>query len=191
MEVPENISVKEYFEEIVPKMAEEQLSKVTATGMEGTLFTVEFDVKGDQTYVYGITAKDAKEISVAEGAMENPMLKVVLSEDIWRKAVTGKMEGAMDMFTDLGQSANRKRYDALMSTKGTMNLEITLDDGSVAEITVVFNGAESPQVTFKAALEDWAKIQSGELAGPTAFMTGKMKIDGDMPFAMALGNLMA
>jgi putative sterol carrier protein len=33
-------------------------------------------------------------------------------------------------------------------------------------------------------------VASGELAGPTAFMSGKMKIDGDLPFAMALGNLM-
>lgn len=191
MDVPENVSVKEYFEEIVPKMAEEQLSKVTASGMEGTVFTVEFDIQGDQEYVYGITVKDAKDVAITEGSLENPMIKVKISEDVWRKAVTGKMEGAMDMFMDLGQNANRKRYDSLMSVKGTMDLELTLDDGSTAELSVVFNGTESPQVTFKTSVEDWAKISSGELAGPTAFMTGKMKIDGDMPFAMALGNLLA
>ncbi len=191
MDVPENVSVKEYFEEIVPKMAEEQLSKVTASGMEGTVFTVEFDIQGDQEYVYGITVKDAKDVAITEGPLENPMIKVKISEDVWRKAVTGKMEGAMDMFMDLGQNANRKRYDSLMSVKGTMDLELTLDDGSTAELSVVFNGTESPQVTFKTSVEDWAKISSGELAGPTAFMTGKMKIDGDMPFAMALGNLLA
>ncbi|MEW6553403.1 MAG: SCP2 sterol-binding domain-containing protein [Actinomycetota bacterium] len=190
MDVPENIGVKEYFEEVVPKMVDEQLSGSAITGMEGTEMSVEFDIQGDQEYKYGITVKDAKELTVSEGALDSPMIKVVISEDVWRKAVTGKMEGAMDMFTDMSQNANRKRYDTLASTKGTMNVEMTVPDGSVADLKVVFNNADSPQVTFKIALEDWAAMQRGELAGPTAFMTGKMKIEGDMPFAMSLGNLM-
>jgi putative sterol carrier protein len=189
--VSENVTVKEYFEEYVPKLVEEQLAGSPISGMEGTVFTVEFDIKGDQTYVYGITVKDAKDLAVSEGPLENPLIKVELSEDVWRRAVTGKMEGAMDTFTDMGQAASRKRYDALVSTKGTMNVELSLPDGSTADIKVVFNGADSPAVSLKAALEDWAKIQSGELPGPMAFMQGKLKIEGDMSFAMALGNLMA
>lgn len=189
--VSENVTVKEYFEEYVPKLVEEQLAGSPISGMEGTEFTVEFDIKGDQTYVYGITVKDAKDLTVSEGPLENPLIKVELTEDVWRRAVTGKMEGAMDTFTDMGQAASRKRYDALLSTKGTMNVELSLPDGSTADIKVIFNGADSPAVSFKAALEDWAKIQSGELPGPMAFMQGKLKIEGDMSFAMALGNLMA
>ncbi len=191
MDVPENISVKEYFEEIVPKMVEEQLSGTSISGMEGTVFTVEFDIQGDQTYIYGVTVKDAKDLTVTEGPLENPLIKAELSEDIWRKAVTGKVEGAMDAFTNMAEVANRKRYDALVATKGTMNLELALPDGSTANIKVVFNNADSPSVTFKAALEDWAKVQSGELPGPMAFMQGKLKIEGDMSFAMSLGNLLS
>jgi putative sterol carrier protein len=190
MEVAENISVNEYFEEVVPKMVEEQLSGTTMTGMDGTVFAVEFDVKGDQEYAYGITVKDGKDLEVTEGSLESPMIKVVLSEDVWRKAVTGKMEGAMDMFTDMSQTATRGRYDAMSSVRGTMNLELGVPDGSQADLKVVFNDASSPEVTFKIGLEDWALMQKGELAGPTAFMTGKMKIEGDMAFAMSLGNLM-
>lgn len=190
MDVPENVSVKEYFEEVVPKMAGEQMAGVSTAGMEGTVFTVEFDIKGAETSVYGITVKDAKELNVSEGALDSPMIKVEVDEDTFRKAVTGKMEGAMDMFTDIGQSANRKRYDTLNSTKGTMTVELALPDGSTANMKIQFNGAASPEVTFKVALEDWALMQKGELAGPTAFMSGKLKIEGDMPFAMSLGNLM-
>ena len=50
-----------------------------------------------------------------------------------------------------------------------------------------------PKRTLRAlaqAAEDWAAMASGELPGPTAFMSGKLKIEGDMPFAMSLGNLM-
>jgi putative sterol carrier protein len=191
MDVPENIGVKEYFEEVVPKMVEEQIAGVAAAGMEDTVFTVQFDVKGDETNVYGITVKGAKDLEITEGSLENAMIKVEVEEDVWRKAVTGKLEGAMDMFTDMSQTANRSRYDALQSTKGTMSVEMAMPDGSTAVLKIVFNGADSPAVTFKVALEDWAKMQSGELAGPMAFMQGKLKIEGDMPFAMSLGNLMA
>ncbi|MFW6113800.1 MAG: SCP2 sterol-binding domain-containing protein [Actinomycetota bacterium] len=188
MDVKEDVTVKEYFEEYVPKIFEEQMSRVSVSGMEGTVFTVEFDVDGQS---YGLTIKDAKELEVSEGPLESPMIRVELSEDIWRKAVTGKMEGAVDMFTEMGQMANKQRYEALASTEGTMKIELSLPDGSEADINVVFNGAEKPHVIFKAALEDWAKVASGEMPGPTAFMSGKLKIEGDMPFAMSLGNLMA
>lgn len=188
MDVKEDVTVKEYFEEYVPKIFEEEMSKTSISGMDGTAFTVEFDVGGQ---AYSLTIKDAKELEISEGSQESPMIKVELSEDIWRKAVTGKMEGAVDMFTEMGQMANRQRYDTLASAKGAMKLELEMPDGSQADIKVAFNGAESPQVTFKAALEDWAKVASGEMPGPTAFMSGKLKIEGDMPFAMSLGNLMA
>jgi len=184
------ITVKEYFEEEVPKVFEEQMAKTQVAGMEGTVFTLQFDIVGDETQSYGLTIKDAKEMEVTAGPLEDAMIKVVLAEDVWRNAVTGQTEGAMDMFTDMGQVASRQSYDTLQNTKGTVDIVLTMPDGSVTETKMVLNGADTPQVTLKAALEDWVKMQSGELPGPTAFMSGKLKLEGDMPFAMSLGNLM-
>lgn len=189
--VSENIAVKEYFEEIVPKIFEEQMASSPIGGMEGTEFTVQFDIKGDQEQTYGITAKDAKDLKVTAGSLDSPLVRVELSEDVWRKAVTGKMAGSVEMFTDMGQMADRKRFDALKSTKGAITLNLTLPDGSIANIRIVLNNSESPSVAFAAAADDWAKVATGEIPGPTAFMSGKLKIDGDLPFAMQLGNLMS
>jgi putative sterol carrier protein len=184
------VTVKEYFEEEVPKIFEEQMAKTQVAGMEGTVFILQFDIVGDETQSYSLTIKDAKELEVNPGPQENAMLKVVLAEDVWRNAVTGQTEGAMDMFTDMGQVASRQSYDALQGTRGTVDIELTMPDGSVTQTKMVLNGADSPQVTLKAALEDWIAMQKGELAGPTAFMSGKLKLEGDMAFAMSLGNLM-
>jgi putative sterol carrier protein len=189
--VSEEMGVEEYFEEFVPKMFAQQAEGVTVSGMEGTVFTVEFDISDGETHIYGITVRDAREIEVSQGAVENPMVRIELSEDVWRKAVTGQMAGALDMFTDTAQMADRRRYDGLASTKGTMNLRLSMSDGTVAYIKVVMNGAESPEITFGASIEDWAQIATGKLTGPSAFMSGKLKMDGDMTFAMALGNLMS
>lgn len=52
---------------------------------------------------------------------------------------------------------------------------VTVGDGD-AECTVVVSA------------EDFAEIVSGDLSPTTAFMTGRMKIDGDMGAAMALSQ---
>lgn len=191
MEVSEDVTVKEYFEDYVPKIFAEQVSSVDSSDMEGTEFTVQFNIQGDEKQTYGIIVKDARELEVVAAQVENPVITIGLSEDAWREAVTGKLEGAVDAFTDMGQMTSRTRYDMVKDTKGTMNLELARPGGPALEFKVTFNGAGSPSTTFKASLEDWVKISKGELAGPTAYMSGSLKIEGDLPFAMALGNLVS
>jgi putative sterol carrier protein len=45
--------------------------------------------------------------------------------------------------------------------------------------------------TIKTSWEDWQKMAAGELDGMTAFMTGKLKIEGDMSNAMQLQGVLA
>ncbi|MBK5093614.1 MAG: SCP2 sterol-binding domain-containing protein [Actinobacteria bacterium] len=191
MEVGEDVTVREYFEEHVPKIFEEQVSGISSSGMEGTDFSVQFDISGAEKQTYGIIVKDAKELEVVSGPIKDPIVTLELSEDAWREAVTGKLEGAVDAFMDMGQMANRTRYDLIKDTKGTMGLLLSRPGGTDLEFKVIFNGAESPKTTFKASLEDWVKISRGELEGTAAYMSGSLKIEGDLPFAMALGNLVS
>jgi len=48
---------------------------------------------------------------------------------------------------------------------------------------------ENPTVTIKMADDDLVNLMTGELDGMTAFMTGKLKLDGDMMLAQRLGTL--
>ncbi len=48
-------------------------------------------------------------------------------------------------------------------------------------------GDEEADVTLSAAQEDFEAILAGELNPTTAFMTGKLSVDGDMGAAMRLG----
>lgn len=45
--------------------------------------------------------------------------------------------------------------------------------------------------TIKVAWDDWEKMAKGELDGMTAFMTGKLKVEGDMSNAMQLQGVLA
>ncbi len=45
---------------------------------------------------------------------------------------------------------------------------------------------EDPHVTFSMAGEDCVKVLNGELSGPAAAMSGRIKISGDIGLAMQL-----
>jgi len=188
MEIPENVGVKEYFDEYAPKVFAEQTGGGAVLGMEGTEIKVQFDIADGAQQTYGLIVKDAKELEVKEGPIDAPTVKLGMSEEVFRRAVTGKLQGATDRFTDVSQ-ITRNRYDQLQSTKGTLVLDLSTSEGGNAEVKVTFNGADSPATTFRCSAEDWVAMNNGELAGPTAFMSGKLKIEGDMPFAMSLASL--
>lgn len=45
--------------------------------------------------------------------------------------------------------------------------------------------------TIKVAWDDWQALSSGQLDGMTAFMQGKLKVEGDMSNAMQLQGILA
>lgn len=63
---------------------------------------------------------------------------------------------------------------------------IVIDNG---QCTVHEGVAPSPDVNLKMADEDLAALLKGEMNGVTAFMTGKLKLEGDMMLAQRLPSL--
>ena len=45
--------------------------------------------------------------------------------------------------------------------------------------------------TIKIAWDDWQSMADGQLDGMTAFMTGKLKVEGDMSNAMQLQGVLS
>ena len=54
---------------------------------------------------------------------------------------------------------------------------------------VIPGGVEKPDVTFTVSGKDWLAITEGKLDGMNAFLTGKLKVNGDMMLAMKLQSL--
>jgi putative sterol carrier protein len=65
---------------------------------------------------------------------------------------------------------------------------VVLLDGAGQQISEEDGEADT---TIKVAWEDWEQMASGQLDGMTAFMTGKLKIEGDMSNAMQLQGVLA
>ncbi len=58
------------------------------------------------------------------------------------------------------------------------------------EIKIEKGKAEAPKLTITQSVTDWREINMGRLNPQMAFMSGKLKISGDMSLAMKLGSIM-
>ena len=65
---------------------------------------------------------------------------------------------------------------------------VILLDGAGEQVTEEDGAADT---TIKVAWDDWQAMAAGQLDGMTAFMTGKLKIEGDMSNAMQLQSVLA
>lgn len=190
--IPADIAVDEFFESFVPVTFDAVVSSGPVPGMEGTVFTLQVDLTGDGGAVYGITVRDAREMSVTRGPLDAPMLRVVAPYFAWRAGISGEIKGA-DLLANPARFASmvdRAMYESALATRGTVIFKPLLGEGLEVAIRIIFNGAEQPSVTLSAAPEVLFSMSTGELNGPEAFLQGKLKIDGDITFAMRLNEFM-
>ena len=76
------------------------------------------------------------------------------------------------------------QYDVSGEGGGTWNAVIK--DGAC---TVNQGAAPTPNLTLQIAAQDWLDMLSGKQSGQMLFMSGKLKIKGDMGLAMKLGSM--
>jgi len=67
---------------------------------------------------------------------------------------------------------------------GTWYVNIANGDAQVTE-----GMADNPTIVLTASAEDWLEMINGKMNGQTAFLTGKLKIQGDVTLAMKLESL--
>jgi putative sterol carrier protein len=61
-------------------------------------------------------------------------------------------------------------------------------DGAASQVTEEDGQADT---TVKVGWDDWQQLASGQLDGMTAFMMGKLRVEGDMSNAMQLQGVLA
>ena len=90
------------------------------------------------------------------------------------------LESRIDPARAKGMNAS---YKFVIDGAGTWNVDV--DDGRV---TVTEDGGEA-DTTITAAAETFTKIANGEQNPTAAYMSGKLKVNGDMGQAMKLQKL--
>ena len=65
---------------------------------------------------------------------------------------------------------------------------VILLDGAASQVSEDDGAADT---TIKVGWEDWQQMAAGQLDGMTAFMMGKLRVEGDMSNAMQLQGVLA
>lgn len=77
-----------------------------------------------------------------------------------------------------------KTYRFVIDGAGSWTVAVTDEGVSVSE-----DGDAEPDCTITASEENFEKLLNGDLSPTTAYMTGKLKIAGDLGAAMKLQKL--
>ena len=179
-DIPKDIGIKELLTEVSPNLAKESIiSSGAQKELEGTVFSMVLDVSGEK---YSYVVKDGKDFDVKEADLDSALIRVKIARETLEKMIA---TGNLDMFLGLQGDMNKKKYDALKSLKGSFTSELENDDGSVTVIETILNDAAQPHAIFKMKTSDTIALMKKETNPVNLFMSGAMKIEGDMSFAMA------
>jgi putative sterol carrier protein len=105
------------------------------------------------------------------------------------------MANVKDVFD---QMPGRFRADKAVGTNAVVQYDITGEGGGTwhavikdGTCTVKPGAGTNPSLTLTITAPDWLDMVSGKQTGQMLFMTGKLKLKGDMGLAMKLGSLFA
>ena len=91
---------------------------------------------------------------------------------------------------DVKRLREKLNIDPAVSALNRMDAYEDLRGDDFFELKSAKGKADSPNMTITQAVADWREINAGRLNPQMAFMSGKIKISGDMSLAMKLGSLM-
>lgn len=105
------------------------------------------------------------------------------------------MASTAEIFDEMGKriAANPA---AIAGLKANFQFDLSGDDGGTYHVNVadgkadIGPGATQPNVTILMSAADFKAMVAGQLNATQAFMTGKLKIQGDMSLAMRLQSIL-
>ena len=124
--------------------------------------------------VAGATDQQLEELMASEARKE-------ILDDVFRR-MAEHVDG--DRARDVTAIVHWKIYDR--PDGGYDHYEVVLEAG---ECSVSDSPSREPAVTLKLKPADFLKLVSGSASGPTMFMTGKLKLEGDVMLASRLTSL--
>ena len=133
---------------------------------------------------------EAQLVQVVAGATDQQLEELMASEarkdiveDIFRRMAE---HVDPDRARDVNAVVHWKIYDR--PEGGYDHYEVVLEGGTC---TVSESPSREAAITLKLKPADFLKLVSGNASGPTMFMTGKLKVEGDMSNAMQLQGVLA
>jgi putative sterol carrier protein len=195
-DAPGDITVKQFFSEWLPDQIKPFADLIKQVGTElkaGLSFKIEGEKGGEWSALI-----DKGELKVTDGLKDDALVTLMMSEKNFLDVITGKRKMAMRMPGGGGEpeieeipGQLQNTIDTLKGVEGMLCFKITAEEGDFV-VSLKFAGPmkDEPDVTITIAGADAEAMAKGELNPQAAFMSGKIKIDGDMGLLMQMAPLM-
>lgn len=179
----ESVTPAQFFEELLPMGFAAQAQE---SGSAPRDFTMQFHIVGEGGGDWTVKIAEGK-MTTTKGTSE-AHLSVSVSVDVWRDAVLGRNGAAIGLIIPQQRPGRPDNSARAMQLKGTMALELGRE-GDPFKVEICFNNASTPRTVLKMKLSDYLDMQAGKLNGQEAFISGKIKVEGDMGFLMQIATL--
>ena len=94
-----------------------------------------------------------------------------------------------DIMTEAVRAIEKKLSGSVFDGSAKFDIQ---DEGSIIiDSSGVRISDDETEVTLSASLETFQEILQGDLDSTSAFMTGRLQLDGDMSVAMRLASLLS
>ena len=94
-----------------------------------------------------------------------------------------------DLMTEAVEAIEKKLSGSVFDGSAKFDIQ---DEGSIIiDSSGVRISDDETEVTLSASLETFQEILQGDLDSTSAFMTGRLQLDGDMSVAMRLASLLS
>lgn len=184
-EIPAEVTPAQFFEELMPAGFEAQ--KEAGAPLPKDL-QIQYHLEGEGGGSWHVRMAGG-EIVVTEGE-NDAHLAIRLAVDDWADAVHGRNGADLVLVVPQGRPGRPDTSERVKMLKGTVEIELARE-GEPFRARTTFGGAEQPRTILRAKIGDYVAVQQGRMNGQEAFMTGKIRIEGDMAFMMQVAMLQA
>ncbi len=193
IQIPE--SPKAFFTEFFPAQFKENRSRYPAADTPGAAV---FEVIGEGAWAIRIQGGN---LQVEEGKPEDTKLQIALSPDDFRAVFVDRTRGEVEKSGTLSDDSKdafrplfmtEKKLSIAASAQGT--LAFSIEDGDTKRHVYITPGngeRGEPRTTISSNLPNFVALQAGSKSPTSLFMLGKLKIRGDMGYAMKMNGLLA
>jgi putative sterol carrier protein len=176
-EIAADVTPAQFFEELLPAGYEAQREEGVPLPKD---LRIQYHLQGEDGGSWHVHMA-GDDVTVTSGEADAD-LTVRLSVEDWADAIHGRGGADLVLVVPQARPGRPDNSERAKQLKGTVEIELSRDGQT-------FGGADQPRTTLRSKIEDYVAIQQGKLNGQEAFMTGKVRIEGDMAFMMQVAML--
>lgn len=132
-----------------------------------------------------IEADPAQLAEATKGMSDEELAQAIkdIGEDTTLKNIFQGMQDSFDPSRAAGVDST-VQYD-IATDDGTKSYSVKISNGTC---TATEGASDDPRLTLSIGLVDFVRLIFNQVQGPQLFMSGKMKLKGDMMWAMQMQN---